>query len=42
MSSFCLVSLKMRVAVKPMCTVRRPKIFWRMNPLPNGDQWCES
>ena len=22
----------------PMCTVRRPKIFWKIDPLPKGDQ----
>ena len=37
-----LLSLKMRVTVTPMCTVRRPKIFWLMNPLHKGVQWRKS
>ena len=40
--SLCLVSLKMGVSVSPMCTVCRPKIFWHINPLPKGVQWCKS
>ena len=26
----------------PMCTVHRPKIFWQIDPLPKGVQWCKS
>ena len=26
----------------PMCTVRRPKIFWQIDPLPKGVQCCKS
>ena len=26
----------------PMCTVRRPKIFWQIDPLPKGVQWYKS
>ncbi len=30
------------VLVSPMCTVRRPKIFWLFYLLTKGVHWCKS